>query len=229
MKHLGSLTVLGCVAAVAIASPARATTAPVQVPGLAAAKVPAQVGFPLVGAWQPAAIPAGAPASLSEVGRYELRTPLSDSATCVRGAFVVGVAVRPAARPKLVGDTLRLRPEGSLLPKMQVEAHGAAGAVRWFAGGLHATRTVPSGANPPTQQGIAVLPAPKALVRGGRSVVVVRVALDARVEHLDANGAPIQATSAEGEECFAPVRSQLGPQLRSILRKVTVQRRAAAS
>jgi hypothetical protein len=126
----------------------------------------------------------------------------------------------------LAGGTLRLRPEGSLLPRMKVERHGVAGAVRWFAGPLNATHAVDPGVSPPMQQGIAVLPAPEALTRAGRSLVVVRVSLSARVEHLAADGLAIPATPAEAQECFAPIRPQLGPQLRAILRHVTVRPRA---
>jgi hypothetical protein len=219
MKRLGNLTVLAFAAA---AAPAAAATGPLQVPpdGFG----PGEVAFPLDAAWQHPKLPATAPVSTN--GRYELRTSLSDGATCIRGAIVLGVTVRPANRPVLAGGTLRLHPEGRLLPRMKVERHGTAGRLSWFAGPLTASPAVVDGVHPPLEQGIAVLPAPPSTTHAGRSLAVVRVLLDARVEHLAADGSTVQSTPAEADECFTPVRAQIGAQLRTILRKVSVRRRS---
>jgi hypothetical protein len=223
MKRLGSLTILGCVAATACsATAAGAATGPLQIPG-ATGKIPAQVGFPLDATWAPPVLPGPAPPSTA--GRYQLRRPLSDGATCTQDVLVVGVAVKPSDRPVLADGTLRLHPAGSLLPLMRVERHGAAGALRWFAGPLSAM-TGTAGLRPPLQQGIAVLPAPSWATRGGRSLIVVRVGLDANVQNIAANGTFTPPTAAEATECFTPLRAQLGPRLRTLLRAVSVQRRA---
>jgi hypothetical protein len=224
MKRLGSLTIVACAAAAAFSATAGAATAPLQIPGTTG-EVPAAIGFPLDAAWAHPVYPGTPPPGAADL-RWQTSTPLSDGASCVQGAFVVGVAVTPAARPVLVGDTLRLHPAGSLLPRMKVERHGTAGAVRWYAGAAHDT-TVAPGVSPPLQQGIAVLPAPKWATRAGRSVIVVRVVLDLNVQRVGADGFPTgRPTAAEASECFPPLRDQLGPRLRSILRAVSVQRRA---
>jgi len=220
MKHSGSLTVLvGVAAAVLCAAPADAATGPLQIPGFSG-RVPAEVGFPLAAGWRHPAFPGPAPPSTD--GRYELRTALPDGTSCVRGAIVVAVAVRPADRPVLKGSTLRLRAEGSLLPRMQVERHGTAGGLSWFAGPLHESPAVREGVAPPLQQGIAVLPAPRWATHVGRSLIVVRVLLDARVDST-------AATLAEADACFGPLRARLGPDLRAILRGLSVRRRPSAA
>jgi hypothetical protein len=220
MKRFGSLTIVACVAAVVIAAaPAGAATAPLQVPGSASG--PGEVGFPLDAAWQHPTFPGTSPPSTN--GRYELRAPLSDGATCIRDTIVVGVAVRPANRPKLVDGTLRLHPEGSLLPRMKVERHGASGSVRWFAGPLTASHAVVDGVNPPLQQGIAVLPAPAWAARAGAARSLSSAWWRTRASSISV----VPTTPAEAEDCFAPVRAEIGAQLRAVLRKVGVVRRAA--
>lgn len=218
MKHSGSLIVLSLAISGAFAGAAGAVTAPLQIPGLADAEVPAQIGVALDDSWKPPALPVPPPPPPNAILGYARSTSLSSGASCEHGVWSVGVAVRPDDRPVLSGGTLRLHtPDGSLLPKMKVERHGVSGSIRWYAGPLSNVRAIP------TQQGIAVLPAPRWAVREGRSLIVVRVAvgLNTFTANRGANG-----TDADRQECYTPATlNGLGPQLRTLLRTVTVQRR----
>jgi hypothetical protein len=216
MKHSGSLIMAALLASGALAASAGAATAPLQIPGLAAGQVPAQIGVALDDSYKPPVLPVPPPPNA--ILGYAQSTPLSDGATCEHGVWSVGVAVRPDNRPVLKHGVLRLHtPDGSLLPRMKVERHGVAGSIRWYAGPLSNARFIPA------QQGIAVLPAPRWAVRDGRSLIVVRVAvgLNTFTANRTANG-----TDADRQECYTPAAlSALGPQLRALLRGVTVQRR----
>lgn len=215
MKHSGSLIALSLLAASAGAAPAGAATAPLQVPGLAAAKVPAQLDLGLDADWQTPALPVPPPPNA--ILGVRKSTVMSDGTTmCDRAVWAVGVAVRPENRPVLAGGTLRLHPEGSLLPRMKVQRHGVSGATRWYAGDVRDATSLP------VQQGVAVLPAPRWATRNGRSLVVARVSVGVNVRHADQTTHP---TAAERRECYAPAIPQLGPQLRTLLRGLTVQRR----
>jgi hypothetical protein len=180
--------------------------------------VPARIGLGLDDGWKPPVLP-GKPPPNAILG-HERTSPLSDGATCVRGVWAVGVAVRPTDRPVLKDDILRLPTAGSLLPRMKVQRHGVAGSTRWYAGALRHE------AGYETQQGVAVLPAPRWATREGRSLIAVRVAVSLSVRHADANGATLPVTDAERGECYtSAVTAQLGPRLRTLLRGLTVQRR----
>ncbi len=218
MKHSGSLIALSLLTSGALAASAQAATVPLQIPGLADAKVPAAIGLGLDASWQHPVFPAGAPANAASYSLQQT-SALSDGATCVRGVWAVGVALKPKERPTLAGDTLRLPTEGSLLPRMKVDRRGTAGATRWYAGALRHE------AGNETQQGVAVLPAPSWAVRGGRSVVAVRVATGLNVRHDAPDGSTLPVTDAERSECYTSRSAQLGPQLRTLLRRVTVRRR----
>jgi hypothetical protein len=215
MKRSGSLIVLSLAASGALAASAGAVTAPLQIPGLPDAKVPGQIGVALDDSWKPPVFPVPPPPNA--ILGYAKSTPLSSGASCEHGVWSVGVAVRPDNQPVLKGGTLRLHtPDGSLLPKMKVERHGVSGAIRWYAGPLSNTRALPA------QQGIAVLPAPRWAVRDGRSLIVVRVSVG--LNTFTANRA--NGTDADRQECYTPATlAGLGPQLRTLLRTVTVQRR----
>jgi hypothetical protein len=216
LKRSGSLLIASVLASGVVAASAGAATAPLQIPGLADAKVPAQLGLGLDDTWTPPVLP-GPPPPNAILG-YQQSRPLSDGTTCVRGVWAVGVAVRPADRPVLRDGTLRLHtPAGSLLPKMKVQTSGVAGATRRYAGPLRDETRFP------TAQGIAVLPAPRWATRAGRSLVVARVAVSVSVTRADGTTPPV--TEAQRAACYAPQTAQLGPQLRALLRGVTVQRR----
>jgi hypothetical protein len=217
MKRSGSLFMLSLLVSGALAASADAATVPLQIPGLAAGKVPAQIGLGIDDSWKPPVLP-GTPPPNAILG-YEQTSPLSDGATCVRGVWAVGVAVRPADRPVLDHGTLRLNAEGSLLPRMKVQRHGVAGPTRWYAGGLREEGGLQ------VQQGVAVLPAPRWATRNGRSLIVARVSVGLNVRHTVADGATLPVTGAERSECYAPLTAGLGPQLRGLLRGVSVQRR----